>query len=571
MGFYREFRYGTGVLYGSLMPNIEFWVEPLIRGGSKHGAMLVAWDISSIKEERPNGIMLVARPGRPAFVPEEGTAFYMSFNDGTHEVDEDGEYLNFDKGTVDFYGFTGKWTYFSMFFLGTDNRWYLAAFVLGLPVSNWQKGTVALPHLFPGMYLVGDGNVSSAKDDQSLMAQVLEEFGFVLDEVKTAAEALIPMWDSQNIVPQATRSIAWLLGLEWIPALGSGVYQDLLGLPEYGSSSLDSLGEKVEAIVRWTVRPRDSRNKMLSLDDSSAEYGVGAWSSGNDAPQRVEHPSPLQMNGEVVDIESKAFFRFAQGNSTTVTWVCGNLEDHYISIDGWPGVYFGAFIRYQNSSATPSSPKKANVSLRMRSENNDLLVFHKDIESTGGNQDWEWVYTESPKYINHFDRKAVPELSISTPDGGVVDVDAMFIGPGTFISSRVAPKLVAWNTARVEGRVSHFTKASLTIRGGPVAGTAVINWGENPTDDDSGLESVTYSENDQSISVTQPDGSVLTGPKRLEVPWELLASGMVVLEHDYGDDSPRNRRYTITVKDARDPHVKGATTVLISGKTEVGP
>lgn len=307
--------------------------------------------------------------------------------------------------------------------------------------------------------------------------------------------------------------------LEYLSSLGTGVYQDLLGMPHYRDNSLDALGRKAEIVLRWNVRPRLSTNLMLDLNDSSAESTTGQWrdTAGN-KPTRAVHTVPPAILGQY-DLANDGFFRFTDG-----TWWCGRHEgygknEHYLLTDDWPAA-FGGFIAKKNGAA-PVTVKLA------------LMTYASDADDTGTEvtlhqadltEQWAWYSSPNPVPMNT-DTQAVVVLKVS-PTSAAADIDTICVGP---VSTQTTHKTPVLSLTLVDAMV-----VRLSVADGPEWGTASINWG---------------------------DGSPTT-----EVEWSALAKGQPI-DHDYRDvrTTVDARKYFVSVKDVKDPLVYCSGTVMTLG------
>lgn len=200
MAYFKEFRYGNGILYGALSANLTFYADPLIdAGGAVHGGLRIVWDIKALHEL--SGMMIVSRPMRPATIPEEGEVIFQEFGEYSKHQGKTSVYRDWllsPAGEIEYAGFSGNWTFLSLFTLSQSGNWVWQAFALALPVSDWDFGPT-LASLLPGIALSDDMNAVSPAEEGNLLVEILDEFGFLLDEVKTMAEALVPFWDVKNI------------------------------------------------------------------------------------------------------------------------------------------------------------------------------------------------------------------------------------------------------------------------------------------------------------------------------------------------------------------------------------
>lgn len=268
MALYKEFQYGDGVLYGAYSPALVFRADVNIQeGGARHGSTNIYWDISALVEaEGTTAMMVVARPLAPATVPEEGEVAYITWEPGAHLIE-----------SASYYTQVGTWTYFSLFVMGGDRRWRWVAYRLTMPVSDWDYSAI-LPSLLPGAMTTDDQVVASPPTVGNTLSELLGEFGFVFDEVKSYAEALVPFWSPDNIVPQAAPFLAALKGTTYYPQLGPEAYRNLLKVKSE-DATIDVMGLKTSAITRWHNRVRMSVNEMVNINDSSAENRAGLWAA----------------------------------------------------------------------------------------------------------------------------------------------------------------------------------------------------------------------------------------------------------------------------------------------------
>lgn len=268
MALYSQFQYGDGVLYGALSPALNFQADVTIQaGGARHGSINVTWDINAMLSDfGVTAMMVVARPLSPATVPEEGDVMFQTWTATSYAT-----------GSAVYYVQAGTWTYFSLFVMGEDRRWRWVSYRLAMPVSDWEYGQL-LPRMLPGAMTTDDQVVASPSTEGNLLAELLGEFGFVLDEVKTYAEALVPFWSADNMVPQAAPALAGLQGIPYYGELGPEVYRSLMRIKSEDSST-DVLAQKTAVVTRWRSRVRTSVNHLLNVDDSSGELRPGLWAA----------------------------------------------------------------------------------------------------------------------------------------------------------------------------------------------------------------------------------------------------------------------------------------------------
>lgn len=528
MALFNEFRHGDGVLYGALSKALKFFAEQNMSGGARHGAVDFTWDVSEFDAQ---AVMIVSSPRNPAAVPEEGTVVMLNWDPGTG-------------GKVTASSEQGTWTYYSLFVLDKMGRWKWVSFTLFLPVSDWGYRDI-LPKLLPGAAVSDDMNVRAEPDANNMIVEWLGEFGFLIDEVKTAAEALVPFWDKEHIVPQAGPALASLMRLDYIAELGPKVYSDLMALGGYSDNTLGVLGQKAAIVTRWPAHCRVSHNHFLNLNDSSAEgsniatdptdghYYRSAWVDGHgNRPFRKErsasHPpeiAPAIFN--FYDVKTRGYFQFPTG-----TYTCGTPTDplmsHALNIRTWPTAVGGFFARLPEGATTPvgitfsliTKPYGSTQSLVRQGVRFPL------VHATVTSNNWEWFPSKGIIPLGT-DNVGFPHIAVgllgtavSDPSTPVVDIDVAVIGPG------VSPGLTIPNLIAVESRLVPGL-IRLTANRGPDYGTARINWG---------------------------DGSDTT-----EVTWKHLMEGIT---HVYtGVTGPDMTRFHISAKDYHDEWLYASCSV----------
>ena len=543
MALYREFKFGDGVLYGALSRVLKFYVKQRIAGGAIHGGADITWDVAEFDTQ---GVLICANDRTPATVPEEGRLVHVNWG-GEGEP-------RAVSGTISDHAEQGDWTYYSLFVLNDYGHWDWVAFALFLPVSDWDHGTI-LPRLLPGVAISDDMNVQSEPDQEYLINQFLGEMGFLLDEVKTAAEALVPFWDTRHLIPQAAPTIASLLRLDYIAELGPKAYIDLLGVDGYADNTLDVLGRKSDAVTRWPTICRLSINNLLNLNDSSAEgdplvgepqpqppsgaysqpYLRSAWVDGHGRrPGRV---SRTHANEGVppaylfYDVKQRGYFRFPAGGFT-----CGsplNVQTpHAIDISTWPSVIGGFFAKLPDGVSEPASvtlsmiTKPHGQGIQQVNQGMRHPVFSAAVTS----HTWEWFSSDGVLPLGT-DKLGYPHLSIGGRgiSAAVVDLDIVLLGPGVGTAINI-PVCNATETK------THPGKVFLQVSRAPKYGTAIVNWGEDLPETEITWERLaavgatfTYVGN-----VYQPPGRVHITVKDFHDEWLYCSTALQLTELDRG-------------------------------------
>lgn len=616
MALYSEFQYGDGVLYGSSSPTLKFSaVVGTSYGGSRSGQVSLSWDITGmVSRAGATAFMIVARPMSPATVPEEGEVVLLDWKAEANMV-----------GSQEYYTQAGKWTYFSLFLMGPDRRWKWSSFRVALPVSDWDYGNI-LARMLPGAMTSDEQNVGSGPSEGNLLAELLQEFGYVFDEVKTSAEALIPFWQPENIVPQAIPAVARMLDLPYISPLGPEVYRKLLAIKS-DDSNTDVIGMKTSAVTRWHTRVRATTNNLISLNDSSGEVAVGSWNPPNDATSSVPVYQAV-LSSNVVTLYSRINpTGISVGNSVRVGGLGSPFDGVFTvtakSSDALPGgtVYKTQYSRtgFSNLTVKKSGGNVAKVAAtptRVLHSTYPTQLDTYDLQHdafqrfTGGTGTWvcgelingqpsrtmavrQWPTVFGGFFLKINSGSAVSvTLSLDTfgsptdtsatnvPLVSLTGLSAASNGTWQWYSSGVValntdslarPKIViSPSSAEVDIDVITVGPAPLAYRAVPQLESSVIRNREydQPT--------LTYNNAGVPYDQLQVSLSVLEAPSHSsalidwgddtvieEVPWSTLVTTPQV--HDYTARVVQEEltRFFITARDASDPLIAASTSLLI--------
>lgn len=192
--------------------------------------------------------------------------------------------------------------YYTFFVFDASGNWSKDAATYTVAPRDRGSARMMLGML-PRVFTTKGQSPSDYPDETGDLFRFLRGFAVTLDEVQTYID---------RVLPAAARSRATIAGLhdahcrsvgmpvEYILGLGSTarLFRDA-GLIYQNKGTESGVRYFAEALTGWSVEVRESPNRMLSLDDSSFETGVGSWlctggdllrvptGAGVDAPESV--------------------------------------------------------------------------------------------------------------------------------------------------------------------------------------------------------------------------------------------------------------------------------------------
>lgn len=170
--------------------------------------------------------------------------------------------------------------YYTLFVFDESGNWFKDAATYTVAPRNRDSARLMLG-LIPRVFSTSTQDPLDQPDTNSDLFRFLKGFAVSLDEVQTYID---------RVLPSAARSRATIAGLhdahcrsvgmpvEYILGLASTsrLFRDA-GLTYQNKGKTSGIRYYAEALTGWSVEVRESPNRMLSLDDSSFEGGLGSW------------------------------------------------------------------------------------------------------------------------------------------------------------------------------------------------------------------------------------------------------------------------------------------------------
>jgi hypothetical protein len=180
--------------------------------------------------------------------------------------------------------------YYTLFVFDEGGNWYKDAATYTV-VPRDRNSVRLMLGLLPRVFTTKTQDPLDYPDETGDLFRFLKGFAVSLDEVQTYID---------RVLPSAARSRTTLAGLhdahcrsvgmpvEYILGLGSTsrLFRDA-GLTYQNKGKVRGVQYFAEALTGWSIDVRNSPNRMLSLDDSSFESSLGAWSASGGTLTRL--------------------------------------------------------------------------------------------------------------------------------------------------------------------------------------------------------------------------------------------------------------------------------------------
>ena len=329
MGIYNTFEYGDGTLYGN-QSKLEYSAEPVYSTALGVDVFVEQQVVGLDAGDFVYGDVDVTRPKvRVSWVTPSGTiqGFRLVRNQlGYPEHEEDGvvvvetyvpsvpaqEYI------VDQLQGTplvpGQYVYYTVWVLLADNSWRPAGHTycvvpkehaLLSPTGERLKSSERkFVELFPKVFTTEQQSYLDEVDEASDIFGFLGGFAYTLDEVLTNADLLIPKNDGLKTNPNIVDLQRQQMGLPAEPTLGlqrkKALVRNAIDLYK-AKGSLNGIGLLAESLTGLAPVVYLTRNKMLSLQDSTFYKGIGNWAAGTGVTLTSDTTAPYQSQTYSVD------------------------------------------------------------------------------------------------------------------------------------------------------------------------------------------------------------------------------------------------------------------------------
>lgn len=281
MAIYGDVVYGSGARYGQAS-NLPYSVEPLTAKALWYDTVLLNW----VPSQSPyTAFRLLRNQNHMPETPEDGFRLLdWTFND------PDSDALKSQNQLVDnFQIVPGKVAYYKVWLLDADDIWVAAGTAAAVvPLQHGLTGVgnktthVRLMELLPRV-VTGTGRAPfDPIDYNSDLSKFLEAFSFTYDELLTYITLLHP----ETYGDFGTSTGLFLKGLELgvTPELQSTSLTHIKSVREsvftyQRKGTLLGLGAFAEATTGYEPEITESKNILLSIEDSSFYKGTGSWQS----------------------------------------------------------------------------------------------------------------------------------------------------------------------------------------------------------------------------------------------------------------------------------------------------
>jgi phage tail-like protein len=184
----------------------------------------------------------------------------------------------------------GRFAYYRMWLRKDDNVWYEAGDTyLIIPQDHGATafaGTTAqtthdkVMDLLPKVYTTATQSPIDNVDPESTLYRFLKGFSLTLDELLTYADVLKPNYSGLSTPPQVVSLQAQQLGLPMESSLGLRAMKHLVREAVYlhnNKGTLLGVQTLAESLTGFAPTVTQTRNLMLSIQDSTFYKGVGNW------------------------------------------------------------------------------------------------------------------------------------------------------------------------------------------------------------------------------------------------------------------------------------------------------
>ena len=279
MAIYGEVIYGAGARYGQAS-NLPYSVEPLTAKALWYDTVLLNW----VPSQSPfTAFRLLRNQNHMPETPEDGFRLLdWTFND------PDSDALQGQNQLVDNFSLVpGKFAYYKVWLLDVTDSWVGAGEAATLvPLQHGLTGIgnktthVKLMELLPRVITGTNRSPYDPVDYNSDLSKFLEAFSFTYDEFLTYIDLLHP--ETYGDFGSATNLFLKSLELGVTPELQTlsqthikTVREAVYAYQRKGTAL--GLGAFAEATTGYEPEITNSKNVLLSIEDSSFYKGVGGW------------------------------------------------------------------------------------------------------------------------------------------------------------------------------------------------------------------------------------------------------------------------------------------------------
>lgn len=437
MSKYQEIIYGSGLVYGEAS-KLAFSAEPVTAVADSHSTILVTWvKPANSAEASYTGFRIVRNQDAFPETEEDGVILYEFFTTTNGLIDSD----SFKDGEDEIDGVSnaplvsGRFSYYrAWILLASNGEWVRAgdAYTL-LPdphysgtgpdtvISQWstefdeisdvtignQRLTTThdrLMDLIPRVYLSAnqgpldaireyDPNVDDAgPTDNVLLNQFLKGFSLTADEVLTYAELIAPDITGRNTDPNILKLQSHQLNLSYDTAGISRTQKKMVREAMYTyrrKGTLAGLQTAVESLTGYDVVLTESKNLMLSPQDSTFYKGLGFWNAGTGCTVGTTYAvfaTPDVTNSPLgIDFEYSA--------NVKVTTVGASISNGYVSpitrgipVTAGQSYTLSFWVNFDADSG--ASDALATASIRWFDRKGNLLSTNTDATVTDATGAW---------------------------------------------------------------------------------------------------------------------------------------------------------------------------------------
>ena len=279
MAIYGEVIYGAGARYGQAS-NLPYSVEPLTAKSLWYDTVLLNW----VPSQSPyTAFRLLRNQNHIPETPEDGLRLLdWTFNDPDSDALKSQNQLIDNSQLV-----SGKFAYYKVWLLDADNFWVGAAEAATLvPLQHGLDGPgnktthVRLMEMLPRVITGVGRSPYDPVDYNSDLSKFLEAFSFTYDEFLTYTSLLHP--ETYGDFGSATNLFLRSLELGVVPELQTLSQTHIKSVREaiytyQRKGTLLGLGTFAEATTGYEPIITESKNVMLSIEDSSFYKGIGGW------------------------------------------------------------------------------------------------------------------------------------------------------------------------------------------------------------------------------------------------------------------------------------------------------
>jgi hypothetical protein len=434
---YQEIIYGSGLVYGEAA-KLAFSAEPVTAVALSHSTIQVTWaKPANSAEASYTGFRIVRNQDAFPETEEDGVILYEFFTTTDALVEE----TSFIDGEDEVYGVSnaplvsGRFSYYRAWILLAENgEWVRAgdAYTL-LPdphysgtgpdtvISQWsnefdeisdvtignQRLTTThdrLMDLIPRVYLSAnqgpldaireyDPNVDDAgPTDNVLLNQFLKGFSLTADEILTYAELIAPDITGRNTDPNILKLQSHQLNLSYDTSGISRTQKKMVREAMYTyrrKGTLAGLQTAIESITGYDVVLTESKNLMLSPQDSTFYKGIGFWNAGTGCT--IESTNAVFTTPDLTD--SPLGIDFEYSANVKVASVGASIYNGYVSpitrgipVTAGLSYTFSFWVNYD--VVLSSGEALATASIRWFNRKGELISTTVDADPSDAEKDW---------------------------------------------------------------------------------------------------------------------------------------------------------------------------------------